>query len=400
MNEDSLRYEGWRVAAASGVSVFLSSLTVVTFAIFLKPLSEEFSWSREAVSAAFGVAAVTASLCAAPLGLLLDRFGPKRVVVPCLTLLGLAFASLAALTPRLWHLYAVFGVIGAAGIGTSPMAYARAISSWFDRRRGMALAVAISGAPLGGIIHPPAAQALIQFVGWRGACVALGGLMLAIGLPMAVRFVRERPRSRSNTEPVAGAPVREGLISPVFAMLVVVLFCSAMIQNGTIVHLPALLTDRGISPGRGAIALSSMGAAAVLGRLVTGWLIDRFFAARVSCVMLAVSALGAFLLSDAHSFAAGVLAAMLIGFGVGGESDIIPFLLSRYFGLRSFSTLYGFTWIAVTSAGAIGPVLMARSFDATGSYQGILVNLAFTTLGAATLMLAMPRYDASPPVRS
>ena len=154
MNENSISYPGWGVAAASGVSVFLTSLTVVTFAIFLKPLADEFSGRGQAVSSAFGVAAVTAGLSAAPLGFLLDRFRPKRIIIPCMTLLGLAFASLATLTPRLIHLVAVFAVLGVAGIGTSPMAYARAISTWFDRRRGMALAIAISGAPLGGMVRP------------------------------------------------------------------------------------------------------------------------------------------------------------------------------------------------------------------------------------------------------
>src|SRR6188768_568429 len=109
-SEHDPNYEGWRVAGAASVGVFVSfaSLLVYTFGTFLKPLSEEFSWSREAVSAAFGIAALTVAVCSPPLGLLLDRVSARRVIIPALTIFGCAFASLALLTPRLWHLYAVF----------------------------------------------------------------------------------------------------------------------------------------------------------------------------------------------------------------------------------------------------------------------------------------------------
>ena len=125
MSEDDARYEGWRVAIASGVGVFVSfaSLLVYTFGIFLKPLAEEFGWSRAAVSAAFGIAAMTVAVCSPPLGYLLDRVSPRRILVPCMAVFGCAFASLALLTPHLWHLYATFFVMGIVGNGTAQMAY-------------------------------------------------------------------------------------------------------------------------------------------------------------------------------------------------------------------------------------------------------------------------------------
>jgi MFS family permease len=395
VDEGSLRYEGWRVVAASSVSLFLGSLLVYTSAIFLKPLSEEFTWSREAVSSAFGLAPLMFALCSVPFGYLLDRLGPRAVVWPCLMVFGGGLASLSLLTPHLSHLYAVFIVLGIVAPGISTIAYGRAISSWFTRRRGMALAVAICGGSIGGMVHPPAVQALIRIAGWRTAYLTLGALVLAIGLPTVLRFVRERPRSMSAADPrAAGASIREGLTSRVFWILVIVLFASSLAPNGALVHLSALLTDRGVSASHGAIALSAMAGAAVVGRLLTGWLVDRFFAARVSFALLALGALGTFLLSSAHSITTGMLAAMLIGFGMGGESDVAPYLLSRYFGLRSFSTLYGFTWIASGFAAAAGPILMGRAFDATGSYETLLVRLAIGTLCVATLMLTLPRYDS------
>jgi predicted MFS family arabinose efflux permease len=274
--ELDLHYEGWRVAIASSVGVFVSfaSLLVYTFGIFLKPLAEEFGWSRAAVSTAFGIAAMTVAVCSPPLGYLLDRVSPRRILVPCMAVFGCAFASLALLTPHLWHLYATFFVIGIVANGTAQMAYTRAVSSWFVKRRGMALAVVMSGGAVGSMVLPPIAEALIEHVGWRRACVMLGGMVLVIGLPAVGRFIRERrsgfPGTSARSSLADGATVREAFRSRVFWIVVAVLFFSSIAQNGALTHLAALLTDRGVSSGGAAMALAAMGGASLVGRFVTG----------------------------------------------------------------------------------------------------------------------------------
>jgi MFS family permease len=403
-DETSLRYPGWRIVGASAVGVFVSfaSLLVYTFGVFLKPIADEFGWTREAVSGAFGLAAVAVAFASPLIGYLLDRTPPRRVIVPCLTVFGCAFASLSVLTPNLWHLYIVFVVLGIVGNGTAQMAYSRAVSSWFDARRGTALALLLSGGAVGAMVLPPAAQALISAVGWRRAYLVLGALVLAAGVPTVTRFVRERPRAGATVgEAGVGSTVREAAVSRVFWILVVVLFCSSIAQNGAITHISALLTDRGVAATGAALAISAMGAASLMGRLITGWLLDRFFAARVSFALLAVAALGTFILAGAQSLEAGILAAALIGFGMGGEADVTPYLISRYFGLRSFSVLYGLTWTFYAFAGALGPMLMGKAFDASRSYESLLVQLAYGTLAVGALMLLLPRYEArtAPPLR-
>ncbi len=393
-NERDLRYAGWRVVFASAAGVFVSfaSLLVYTFGIFLKPISEQFSWTRESVSAAFGIAAMTVAVCSPPLGRLLDRYGPRRVILPCIAVFGTAFASLALLTPRIVHLYAVFVVLGIVGNGTAQMAYSRAVSTWFTYRRGMALAMLMAGGSVGAIALPPLAQTLIANLGWRGAFAALGSMVLIFGLPVVGWTVRENPMTRtSGRRELAGATVREGLRSRAFWILIAVLFLTSIGQNSAITHLSALLTDRGVPGESAAIAISAMGGASLLGRLATGWLLDRLFAPRVAFTLLILSAAGVAILSNAHTPAGGALAAALVGFGMGGEADVTPYLLSRYFGLRSFATLYGFTWTAYAIAGAIGPILMGRAFDLTGSYRVYLLEIAALTVLAAALMLMLPR---------
>ena len=396
--EEAFNYPGWRVTVASGVGVFVSfgSLLVYTFGVFLKPLTEEFGWSRQAVSLAFGIAAMALAAASPPLGYLIDRLGPRRIILSCLTIFGCAFASLALLTPSILHLYAVFAVLGLVGNGAAHLAYSRVVSGWFERRRGMALSVLMAGGGLGSIVLPPVAQTFIQKLGWRGAFLSLGAMSLAIGLPAVVRFVWERPGLRgSRGIALNEVSFQEGLRARAFWVIVGALFLSSTSQNAAMTHLPALLTDRGVSAGGAALAVSVLGAASLLGRLGTGWLLDRFFGPRVSFGLLVLSALGVFLLAGARSLVVGSVGAALIGVGMGGEANIIPYLLSKYFGLRSFSTLYGFTWTAFALAAALGPVLMGRAFDAAGSYESFLMQLSAITLVAGGLMLFMPMYPSA-----
>ena len=388
-------YAGWLVVLAAffGVMVGFGSLVVFTFGIFLKPLSAEFGWSRESVSAAFGFAALTVAVCSPPLGHLLDRFGPRKIVLPCMAVFGLAFASLSLLTPSLAHLYATFVVIGIVGNGTTQMGYSRAVSTWFDHRRGLALSLVMAGVGTGAMLFPPLAQRLISGFGWRFAYASLGGVILLFGIPLTALFVREKPQDHSMVQhALDGVAVAAGLRSRAFWIIVATLFLGSMSVNGAITHLSPLLTDRGISAGTAALAASTLGLASFCGRLFTGYLLDRFFAPRVGLSLLVGTAAGILLLATARSAPAGLMAAALIGFGLGGEADITPYLLTRYFGLRSFSTLYGFTWTAYAIAGAIGPVVMGRAYDATGSYTTLLTMLALATFVSASLFAFLPRY--------
>jgi MFS family permease len=395
-NEHSLHYPGWRVVAASAGCVFFSfaSLLVYTFGIFLKPLAAEFHWTREAISLAFGLAAMGVAACSPFIGALLDRVSARRIIIPCFLVFGSAFTSLAFLTSHLWHLYAVFIVLGIVGNGTAHLAYSRAISTWFNQRRGSAFAFLMSGGAVGAMLLPVIAQWLIGAVTWRGAYAILGAAVLVIAVPLATN-VRERSDARVFERRTDGASISGGLRAWPFWIIVVVLFIASLSQNGAISHLAALLMDRGISPGSAALAVSTLGGATLVGRLVTGWLVDRYFAPRVSFCLLGLAAFGTYLLAGAHSIFVGCAAAALIGLGMGGEADVTPYLISRYFGLRSFSTLYGLTWTAYALAGAVAPVIMGRVFDATGSYHGLLVRLSIVTVGAAALMLLLPRYSTA-----
>lgn len=404
LDENNLDYRGWRVvlAACMGVMAGFGSLFVYTFTVFVKPLAAQFGWSREAISLGFGIAAMSVGAFSPLIGRLIDRFGPRRIILRCMTVFGCGVASLSLLHSALWQFYATCALIGIVGNGAAHLAYARSISTWFERRLGMALAFVMVGAGLGAMILPVVAQAIVTQAGWRAAYASLGGLALLLGLPLSWRYIAERGPSKKQATPVvhSGLTWQQGSRSYAFWIIVGVLFVSSISMNGAITHLSALLTDRGITPGEAAACASALGGISVLARIGVGWLLDRFFGGSVAFLVNLTTASGMFLLARARGFTGGILAAALIGVGAGGEAAITPYLLTRYFGLRAFSTLYGLTWTFYAVAGAIGPVILGRAFDATGSYASLLVLLAVALAIAASANLLLPKYSDAPQVAS
>jgi MFS family permease len=404
LTEFDLGYYGWRVvlAACFGTMAGFGSLFVYTFSVFVKPLTAEFGWSREAVSRGFAIAAITLGLTSPLLGRWIDQLGPRRIILACMTVFGCGVASLALLRFGLWQFYGTCFVLGAVGNGAAHLAYSRSISTWFQQRLGMALAFVMVGAGLGAMIWPVFTQAIINRWDWQAAYGSLGGLALLLGMPLSWRFIRERDRAghKSSTVSHSGVTWQQGLGSFAFWIITAILFVSSISMNGAITHLSALLTDRGISPTNAALCASVLGGSSLLGRIAVGWLLDRFFGAHVAFAVNLITALGVFLLAHAASFPAGCLAAALIGIGAGGEAAITPYLLTRYFGLRGFSTLYGLTWTFYAAAAAIGPVILGHAFDATGSYASLLVLLAAALGLAAAMNLLLPRYPDLPALDS
>jgi len=395
-NESDFSYYGWRVVTAAGLGAMVGfgSLFVYSFSVFVKPLANEFGWSREAISRGFAIAALTVAFASPTLGRWLDRYGPRRIVLPCIVIFSCALASLALLQHRLWHFYAVCFVLGLVGNGTAQMGYARAVSTWFREHLGLALAIVMAGTGVGAIIFPLLAQEMISGPGWRSAYLVLGLLVLLVGLPLNLRYLREREQEHAHAHHsrLAGLSWQQGLRSSPFWIIVIVQFVGSVAMNGAITQMVALLTDRGISGRMAALCASIMGASSLAARIVVGWMLDRFRGPRVAFIVTLAAAAGVMFLARLVTVPMACTAAALIGIGLGGEADTTPYLLTRYCGLRSFSTLYGITWTFYAFAGAAGPVILGRAYDVTGSYAALLTILAISLAVAAALMLAMPPY--------
>ena len=394
-NENSLRFAGWKVVAAAflGVMVGFAGMVPFTFSLFLNPLHSAFGWKREAISRAFGLAALTVAFVSPLIGSLLDRLPPRRVILPCIAVFSAAMASLSLLHGTLQQYYGTYLVLGIVGNGTAQLAYSRAVLSWFRQRRGLAIGLMLTGSGAGSIILPMLAQHVIATNGWRAAYAVLGLTALA-GLPLTALFVLNQPASESQqTEAVAELTraTRTGS-QRTFWLIAMPTLLVALSMNALIAHLSALLTSRGISSTSAAATLSVYGASAIVGRLLTGFLLDRMPAPLVSCAVLAIASVGVVAEAYANTPAAGWAGAVLMGAGSGSEADVVPYMIAMYFERRRFSTLYGLTWTAYAIGGAIGPVLLGHTYDRSGAYAtSAIVALGVPCALAAAMQLLLPR---------
>ena len=175
-------FYGWWVILVStiGNTVNFGAIIVFSFGLFILPLHEEFGWSRTEISLAYSLAAVLYAPIQPLVGKLIDRFSARKVIVPSIVFLGLLLMSMYFLTASLWHFYLIYITMGLLGAGTAPPAYVKVISHWFDRKRGFALGLAMSGFGLGALVLPYLTHSLIREFGWRGAYVALGIIIILV----------------------------------------------------------------------------------------------------------------------------------------------------------------------------------------------------------------------------
>lgn len=400
--ETARRRSAWLVVAVSSVGLFLhfGSLLVNAFGVFLTTLCDRFQWSRTQVSLAFTMATLTAMLTMPLTGWLTDRFGARRPILVSMTLFGALYVSLSMLTPNLWHLYAVFLALGLVGPGTSAVPHASLISRWFTERRGLALGLAMSGTAIGGVIWPSATQSLLDRFGWRNAYAISGGAVLLVAVPLLLLLLKEpsttvRLSKQDITDAQAdGLTRRQALGGSLLWLLLFAFFVISMSIHACMIHLVPMLKDRGMTPLNAAFAASLLGAAGMIGRLGMGYLLDLLPADRVPAIAFSLVAAGIFLLFNGATGMNSYFAATLIGFGYGAESATIPYLVGRYFGLRSFGEIYSYLFITVPLGGALGPVLMGVGFDRTGSYRLALLFCGVATVIAALMMLRLGSYPA------
>jgi predicted MFS family arabinose efflux permease len=250
------------------------------------------------------------------------------------------------------------------------------------------------GMGLGAFIGPSLAQFFIDKMGWRLAYVGLAALPLLIALPVVAIFLVGRPQDvgllpdgveehnvvdRSSTV-VPGMTMSEAMRTPTFWLLCAIFFTVAACGNGTVAHVAQLLTDAGASTRSAAFAASMFGLASIFGRVGNGYLVDRFFAPRVIAVIFAAATIGIAMLWSGCIGTAAYVAMFLVGLAIGAEADVMPFLISRYFGMRSMGELYGCAFGSYTLGVAAGRYLIAAGFDATGSYKTPLAYAAVALL--------------------
>ena len=395
------RDRAWRVvlAACVGAALGLTALPFYTLGLFARPLATEFAWSRSTIQSAitfvmFGV------VCSAGLaGWLIDRYGVRRVAFGSQLGLAAGFFGLAWQTGTPWLWQVNWFLCAVLGVGTTPLAWSRGIASWFVERRGLAIGIALSGSGVTAFVAPPLLGAFVALHGWRAGYLAIAATIVCIALPMTWLFFRPRPSDPSLAQRAAvddGLTLAAAVREPRFWILIVAFAAVASAVAGAISNLIPMLTDAGLSVAEAARYASLLGLAVVSGRLLAGWLLDRFWAPAVAVALLTPPAIACLMLAS-HRWPA--LAAVLIGLAGGAEFDLIAYLCLRYFGRRHFGQIYGWQWASFSLTAGFGPLAFGHVFDRTGSYRLALWAAALLLVAGPLLLLALGRYPRdSPPV--
>jgi MFS family permease len=412
MSDQPKVFYGWVVVATAALGLFLGDFPIVAFSfgVFFPSFVREFHASRAEVSLAFTIHNFLSGIFAVVVGRIADRSGARYVILPGLLVVATLLLSAEAIGSKLSKLYLFYAALGVVAPATTTVPYALVVSRWFDRRRGLALGGMMVGLGLGAVAMPVVAQRLIASLGWRNAFAIVGCAILLIPMPTVALFLRDAPAEmgllpdgrspgdRNSGSRLDGVAWRDARRSGTFWLLVAVFVLLAASVHACVIHMPQLFADRGATAENAAMASSVIGFALLVGRIASGYFLDQYFGGSIALVICLGAALGIALLGVGGAGGFALAGAFLVGLGMGAEVDIIAFLMSRYFGLRSLGATVGFAFAGFVIAGGVGPLVMGFAFDRTGSYRLPLAAFGVAATAAAVLVTRLPpyRFEAPP----
>ncbi len=380
-----------------GATGFLSLFSLVGIMFYGLPFFydfwvKDFGWSRATVTSGNAFAKIIVGpLFGFLAGWIIDRFGPRRLMLSGIVMGGIALIGLSIMT-SLWQLY-FFYLFNAMGyMCGGPLPNQVLISRWFDTARGKAMGIAYLGIGFGGMLVPQVAKSLYLHFGWHEALMILGILMIAIAFPMAW-FVKENPEGVEQTKQIEPkTPFREILTSRSFYLLVIGSMCSIGAVAGTSQNLKLFFSiDLKYSQQYAANVLSIVLGASIIGRLLMGWLADRIQKKYVMILIYTLVAVSIPLLYAASTPGVIYVFAFIFGIALGGDYMIIPLMAAELFGVRVMGRVMGLVITADGLLEAFAPMLAARIRDQSGSYANGFAALIVLALIGTTAVAFLPR---------
>jgi len=413
-------FYGWFIV---GILFFISIIDggfTYIFSAFLKPLSQEFGWTRAETAGAFSLYLLAAGLVLPLWGWLADHSGVRLVFLISALIDGLAL-FLLSYVGSLTAFYALYLFLGIGLGGIGPTTVGKIISEWFVAKRGRAMGIALIGAGAGGLVLVPLTGFLIETFNWRIAYWGLAALALGGMLPLVWFFLTDTPGEKglaplgqesitiddnSTTEErgseADGWTLKEALYSPTFWLLGVAFCLGLMAALAVIAHQVAFLQDAGLtlesaSTIAGATLGMSMG-----GRYAIGWVSERtrhLHFVLSFCLVMQAAGIGMLLCLSARDFLAVAVFISLFGVGYGGLVVLWPLIIGHDFGLRAFGAIAGsLGTVAASLGGAVGPVVVGAIYDQTGSYFWAFVACTVVLLLGASAALMAPEPSIAHPV--
>lgn len=393
----------WRILILGlfGVCTSMSAALLYGFGTMIIPLQNAFGWERGELQTAITFLFAGVAIASQLLGWLYARFGLKRVAVYSVIIQIIGYVALTQISTSILWLYSAFFIMPLLCAGTIAITWTQLINLWYHRNRGLALATILSGTGLAALTMPPLLAWVMELWGWQAGFLLLATIPLLTTLPMAVFWLKlpEADASRSATENKASKPaaVAQGVLfaeavrSRTFWLCNLALILSVSLIVGMVTVTVPLLQDKGLSPVTAGQVFSAFGASTIFGRLLVGYLLDRFSPILISAMALFMPVIGCsmYLFAGADDITLLVLATLCVGFSAGAEFDIAAFLVARYFGLKDYARIFGLHLGLVTIVGGLSPAVFGYVYTRYGNYDPVLLYSLIAALVASLTLLSM-----------
>ncbi len=391
------RSYGWVVVAAGIAITCLGMGGVLALGVFLPPLEAAEGWTRTQVATASMFAFLAMGVAGFGWGALSDRWGARRVVLAGGAIQGLGLV-LAGKAGSVLELQLAFGVLGGIGAGAYMAPLTASASRWFERNRGLAVALVTAGMGMGTLVTAPLATWLIAAYGWRMAFTVLGLMVWAVVLPMAL-LLRAPPAVAASGPAGRGMTAGEALRSPALLAVAFTYFCCCAAHSGPIFHMVSYAVDCGIAPMTAATLLGAQGLAGVAGRIGGGMVADRLGEKPtiLLALLLQASAIAAYVTISAPTQF--LLLGMVFGLSYGAVMPLYAVLVRNWFGPAVMGTAFGAVSMAATFGMATGPVIGGWLRGIGGDYLWMYAASAAIGLGALLIATTF-RAPAAPVLRT
>lgn len=385
----------WPMALTATLGVSGSAIIAYTSGVFIEDITREFGWTRAEYSSAFLLQMMLGLIVGPAAGRVIDRIGARRVALGGIVPLALTFLLLGQASGSLMQWWLLCSVLAVAQGFVTQAVWVTGVISRFHASRGLALAVALAGLGLGAFIWPQFAAFYLKFMGWRWSLAALGATWAIVVLPLAWLFFHPAPRVPSAARtPGESAALWPTVRTRTFIGLMAAGSLFSCSYYGMSVHLVPLLKDNGFSLTNAAATAGLVGLFSVIGRLLTGWLLDHLPTRPVGIIAFLMPIVsGALLIVSGDSPALAITAVVLLGLASGAELDIITYIAAKKFGQDVFATVYSIFMAVISASAGIGPVLASAIYDQTQSYTLFLLGVMPLVAMGAGLIAWIPIDD-------
>lgn len=370
----------WPLVIAGMIGFSFYSMVTYSLGTFMEPLEQAFGWTRAQISLGLTIFGLSAAIAGPPMGALIDRFGSRRMALPGLILSGVTFACLSLATGSitqwvvLWIVFSIFSVMIKSTV------WSAGTSSVFTSSRGLALAAVLTGSALGQVFAPLVANALIQTQGWRAAYIwiglgwaGLGAVLVALMFYDAHALGQRKASATGEVTRLPGLTIGEACSNSRVIRIAVANLLMSFVGAGITVHLVPLIAQTGVGKTEAAEIAALAGIGGIVGKFLSGWLLDRVQGSMVPFTSFAIGALGYFLLLDSfHAPLALPAGTLCLGYASGAGLQVSTYLITRYAGLRNFGVIFGVIASSMMLGSSFGPLIAGAIHDATGSYAALL----------------------------